>query len=100
MRNQPRMTWDSDCMGTQDDKLMLGTVKFFLVKDGYGFITPDGVDADSQKEDRFFHHSQLNVPRLSGSTGNKYKSISQGTKVSFIPVENDKGLAAMNVTPI
>lgn len=89
-------------MHTEDNQpnYLLGVVKFYLVKDGYGFITPDGVDTASQKDDRFFHHSQLNVPKMQGNMEKKYKAISQGTRVSFIPVVNDKGLAAMNVTPI
>jgi len=76
---------------------MTGTVKFYLVKDGYGFIIPEGAAEGDRSQERFFHHSQLNVERLSNA---KYKSISQGTRVLFTPIENEKGLAAMNVTPI
>jgi len=75
----------------------VGTVKFYLVRDGYGFITPEGSDPGDKTQDRFFHHSQLNVERL---PRDKYKSIFQGTRVLFTPIENEKGLAAMNVTPI
>lgn len=74
-----------------------GTVKFYLVKDGYGFITPDGAAEGDKTQERFFHHSQLNVVRMKNA---KFKSISQGSRVSFVPVENEKGKAAMNVTPI
>lgn len=94
-------TWcPFDRMDQQNNqpKFLLGVVKFYLIKDGYGFIIPDGNDDPSK--DRFFHHSQLNVPKMQGNMERKFKAISQGTRVSFIPVVNDKGLAAMNVTPI
>jgi len=79
------------------DNTKMGTVKFYLVKDGYGFITPEGCDPEDKTSDLFFHHSQLNVPKLKGA---KFKAISQGTRVAFIPVGSDRGPAAMNVTPI
>ena len=85
-----------------NNKTQLGTVKFYLVRDGYGFIIPDGQD-DVKENHRFFHHSQLQVERVLGAGGGRktqYKAISQGARVSFVPVQNDKGLAAMNVTPI
>jgi len=83
-------------------RVQTGTVKFYMTVKGYGFITPEGCDSSDKAQDRFFHHSQLNVITNGFTkTGKKpYKTIKTGTRVLFTPIENEKGLAAMNVTPI
>jgi CspA family cold shock protein len=53
---------------------ILGCVKWFNNKTGYGFIT--GMDGRNQK-DIFVHHSALDVQ------GNQYKYLVQGEYVSF-----------------
>lgn len=78
-------------------KTQTGTIKFFRQQLGYGFITPDGCDPSDKTQDRFFHFSQLNVEKAKNS---RYKSIPNGTRVSFTPTHGEHGLAAMNVTPI
>ena len=80
-------------------KQLTGTIKFYMTAKGYGFITPDGAKPDDEDADRFFHHSQLNVPKMRIGE-DWHKSIPNGTRVTFTPVDNEKGLAAMNVTPI
>ena len=53
---------------------MIGTVKFFDDKKGYGFITVDGVDY-------FVHYS--------GIVGTGHRSLQEGQKVTF-DVETDE----------
>jgi len=60
-----------------------GTVKWFNEKRGYGFIsTPDGADV-------FVHYSNV--------SGDGFRTLSEGDRVSFDLVESDKGLRAQNV---
>lgn len=62
---------------------MKGTVKWFNNQKGYGFITTeDGKDV-------FVHYS--------GVTGSGFKTLEEGTAVSFDLTENDRGEQAVNV---
>jgi CspA family cold shock protein len=63
-----------------------GTVKWFSDEKGYGFITPD----DGSK-DLFVHHS--------GIVGDGYKSLAEGSKVSYEAQQGPKGPNAANVQP-
>ncbi|MGQ4874456.1 MAG: cold-shock protein [Promethearchaeia archaeon] len=62
-----------------------GTVKFFLKKKGYGFITSD----DGQ--DFFVHFSAIKTEP------NKFKTLFQGDIVEFDIVDGKKGPQADNV---
>lgn len=64
-----------------------GVIKFYLVKKGFGFITPDTDEADIK--DIFFHHSGL----IS-------KDIKEGDEVSFVVQEGRKGPEAADITKI
>jgi CspA family cold shock protein len=64
-----------------------GTVKWFNDAKGYGFITPD-----AGGKDLFVHHSSI--------AGGGFKSLSEGSKVSFEDVEGAKGPEAKNVQPV
>jgi len=62
-----------------------GTVKWFNDEKGYGFITPD-----EGNEDLFVHHS--------GITGNGFKSLDEGAKVTYEAASGKKGMEAHNVS--
>jgi CspA family cold shock protein len=64
-----------------------GTVKWFSNEKGYGFITPD----DGGK-DLFVHHS--------GITGNGFRSLENGEKVSYEAESGPKGPKAVNVKTV
>jgi CspA family cold shock protein len=64
-----------------------GTVKWFSDAKGYGFITPSDGSADV-----FVHHS--------GIAGSGFKSLAEGARVEFEPVEGPKGPQATNVAVI
>ena len=63
-----------------------GTVKWFNVKKGYGFITRD------QGNDIFVHYRNIE--------GRGRRSINDGERVSFIVIDSDKGLQADEVMTI
>jgi len=63
-----------------------GTVKWFSEKKGYGFIEQEG------GPDVFVHHS--------GISGEGFKSLREGDKVTFEIEEGQKGPSAVNVTPV
>jgi CspA family cold shock protein len=64
-----------------------GTVKWFSDEKGYGFITPD----DGSK-DVFVHQSSI--------VSDGFRSLSEGSKVSFETESSDKGPRAVNVQPV
>lgn len=63
-----------------------GTVKWFNVKKGYGFITRDSGD------DVFVHYRNIR--------GQGRRSISEGQRVEFEVIEGEKGLQADEVEPL
>ena len=64
-----------------------GTVKWFSDEKGFGFITPD-----EGGRDLFVH--------FSGITGDGYKSLSEGAKVTYEEEVSDKGPKAINVQKV
>ena len=64
-----------------------GTVKWFSSEKGYGFITPD----DGSK-DLFVHFSNI--------SGDGYKSLNDGARVSYEAEEGPKGPVATNVAEL
>ncbi len=74
---------DSPAPGDQKET---GTVKWFNVKKGYGFITRD------QGDDVFVHYRNIE--------GDGRRSIAEGQRVTFTVVPGDKGLQADEVSAI
>ena len=64
-----------------------GTVKWFSDEKGYGFIRPE-----DGREDVFVPHT--------GITGDGFKSLEEGDKVSYEVTQGRKGLQAENVTRV
>jgi CspA family cold shock protein len=64
-----------------------GTVKWFSDDKGFGFITPD-----EGEKDLFVH--------FSGISGDGYRSLAEGAKVSYEEEQSDKGPKAVNVQKI
>ena len=63
-----------------------GTVKWFNDSKGFGFITQDDGGADV-----FVHFSAV--------TGDGFKTLAEGQKVSYDVEQGPKGLQASNVVP-
>jgi CspA family cold shock protein len=64
-----------------------GTVKWFNDEKGYGFISPD-----DGGEDLFVHYT--------GIAGNGFRSLEEGTKVTYEETQGRKGKQAENVSPV
>jgi len=64
-----------------------GTVKWFSDEKGYGFITPD-----EDGEDLFVHHT--------GISGEGFKSLDEGARVSYEATQGRKGMQAENVSTV
>ena len=63
-----------------------GTVKWFNVEKGFGFIAPD-----NGGKDLFVHHSEVKTPGPA--------DLAEGQKVDFEEGEGQKGPCAKNVVP-
>ena len=63
-----------------------GTVKWFNAEKGFGFITADGGN------DVFAHFSAI--------TGEGFKALDEGQKVSFDIVQGDRGAQAANIVKL
>ncbi len=63
-----------------------GTVKWFDIKKGFGFLTREG------EKDVFVHYSAIQ--------GDGYKKLEDGQAVEFALVEGPKGLEASELTVI
>jgi CspA family cold shock protein len=66
---------------------LTGTVKWFNVEKGFGFIAPDGGG-----KDHFVHFSSIQAEG--------HRSLNEGQRVSFDSVQGPKGLKAENVAAL
>jgi len=73
-------------VGSGEDPVANGTVKWFNADKGFGFIAPD-----EGGDDLFVHHSEI---RTQG-----YASLNEGQKVEFTVGQGRKGPCATNVIP-
>ena len=64
-----------------------GTVRWFSDEKGFGFITPD-----EGGKDLFVHFSAI--------SGNGFRTLAEGAKVSYDAEEGPKGPNAANVQPL
>jgi cold shock protein len=71
----------------QEFPMLQGTVKWFNDAKGFGFIEPEGGG-----EDVFAHFSAV---QMEG-----FKTLKQGSRVSYEVVQGPKGNLAQNITPI
>jgi cold shock protein len=69
----------------EEHNMATGTVKWFSDDKGFGFITPD-----EGTKDLFVHHSAI--------TGDGFKTLAEGAKVSYDAESGPKGPSAANVT--
>lgn len=67
--------------------LKIGTIKWFSNAKGFGFILPSNGEGDI-----FVHYSSINVEG--------YKTLKAGQKVSYETERGEKGLHAVNITPV
>jgi CspA family cold shock protein len=68
----------------REERMTTGTVKWFNDSKGYGFLTQDGGGPDV-----FVHYSAID--------GGGFKTLQQGTKVTYEIVQTEKGLQAKQV---
>jgi CspA family cold shock protein len=71
----------------EEHNMATGTVKWFSDDKGFGFITPD-----EGSKDLFVHHSAI--------TGEGFKTLAEGAKVSYEAEQGPKGPNAANVTAL
>jgi CspA family cold shock protein len=69
-----------------DSAKEMGTVKWFNIKKGFGFITRD------EGDDIFVHYRNIE--------GNGRRAINEGQRVKFLVIDGDKGLQADEVEAV
>lgn len=67
-------------------KMSKGIIKWFNNEKGYGFIN------GTENEDIFVHYTSINQ--------DGYKTLSEGQEVEYKLIKTDKGLQAIDVTPV
>ena len=70
---------------------MIGKVKWFNNKKGFGFILPEGASEADDGNDIFVHFSSIQAEE------NSFRTLYHGEKVEFTIVNGDKGQEAKDV---
>jgi len=83
----PFSSYNSNLVIYKGNILSTGTVKWFDAAKGFGFIAPE-----EGGKDVFVHHTAI--------TGDGYKTLDEGQKVSFDIEQGQKGPAAVNVSAV
>ena len=82
---QPEV-WNRKIYREEDALMAIGVVKWFNEKKGFGFIEQD------DGPDLFVH--------FSGITGDGFKTLNEGDRVSFDIEQGQRGPSAVNVTVV
>jgi CspA family cold shock protein len=69
-----------------DDEMKDGVVKWFNEKIGYGFVASQGTEY-------FVHFKDI-------TSGQGFKTLNEGDKVSFVPSDSPKGPVATQVVVV
>jgi CspA family cold shock protein len=83
----PTFTNQKMSLNLQEDDMATGTVKWFNDAKGFGFIEPDQGGGDV-----FAHFSAIQM--------DGFRTLKQGSKVSYELVAGPKGMLAQNIQPI
>jgi CspA family cold shock protein len=71
---------------TQEEKMTVGTVKFFNATKGYGFIAPEGGGKDV-----FVHATAVEAAGM--------RTLTEGQKIAFDIQPDARGAKAVNLRP-
>ena len=76
-----------------DDDIKVGTVKYFGMREGYGFITPSWIDEKNATDDDmvFIHRSDIKRIEVEGSDFRYSPNLQRGERVQFKLLPKDEG---------
>ena len=75
------------------DDIKVGTVKYFGMREGYGFITPSWIDEKNATDDDmvFIHRSDIKRIEVEGSDFRYSPNLQRGERVQFKLLPKDEG---------
>lgn len=83
----------SSAVSDYDDDIKVGTVKFFGIREGYGFITPSWIDEKNASDDDvvFVHRSDIKRIEVEGTDFRYSPNLQRGDRVQFKLSPKDEG---------